>query len=75
MIELGDVLRSVRELKNYSLTMAARRATAAFNDGYLMGHVGVHGVVGDRIDPRMGHDLTRLVHLRHAVLLKVIDEF
>src|SRR6266481_1677417 len=47
MLDLGHMLCSVRELKGYALAMATSRGAAAFDDGHLVGHVGVHGVVGD----------------------------
>jgi hypothetical protein len=41
-----------------------------------VGHVGVQGIVGDRINPGLRHDLARFALLRHAFSeTEIIDDF
>jgi hypothetical protein len=53
------------ELKPDALAMPAGWKAPALNGGYLMRHVGVRGIVSDRVDAGLRHDLARPVFMRH----------
>jgi len=53
-----DMLGCMNQFKGYPLAMAACWEPSSFDDGDLVWHVLVDGIVGDPIDARLGHDLT-----------------
>src|SRR5438477_4276768 len=57
------------ELKSQALAMAGSWETGSFDNQHFMGHVAVQGIIGDRVNARFRHDITRLVRLRHDRLL------
>ena len=62
MIDLADMPGGMGKFKGDARAMpASRKVTTALDDGDLMRHVRVHGIVGDSIDAGSRHDLARLV--------------
>jgi hypothetical protein len=67
MIDLGDVLRRVSKLKTNAFAMTASREAPAFDHGHLVRDVGMCGIVRDRIDAGVPHDIAGLYSCAMAV--------
>jgi len=65
MINLADMPSGMGELEPDALAMPAGRKAPALDHRHLVRHVGMRGIVGDRVDAGLRHDLAGLLFLRH----------
>src|SRR5690242_7220289 len=65
MIDLADMPGRMRELEPDAFAMTAGRKAPALDHRHLVRHVRMRGIVGDRVDAGLRHDLARLEFLRH----------
>jgi hypothetical protein len=65
MINLADMPGGMGELEPDALAMPAGRKAPALDHRHLVRHVGMRGIVGDRVDAGLRHDLAGLLFLRH----------
>ena len=65
VIDLTDMLGRMAELRADALAMPAGRKAPALDHRHLVRHVGMRGIVGDRVDAGLRHDLAGLLFLRH----------
>jgi len=50
VFDLRDVLRRMGKLKGNALAMPARGEMPTLDDSHLMRHLGVYGIMHDRVD-------------------------
>jgi hypothetical protein len=60
MIDLADMHRGLSRLKAYALAMPAGREVLPLGDLDLDRHVGMHRIVGNRVNAGLRHDLAQL---------------
>jgi hypothetical protein len=66
LVDLADVPGGMSKLEADALAMPAGRKTPALDRRYLVRHVRMHGIVGNRVDAGLRHDLARPEFLRHG---------
>jgi hypothetical protein len=66
MIDLADMSGGMGELEPDTLAMPAGRKAPALDHRHLVRHVHMRGIVGDRVDAGLRHNLARLEFLRHG---------
>src|SRR5260370_25546594 len=66
MVDLADMLRRMGELEADPLAMPAGRKPAALDHRDLVRHVGMRGIMRNRVDAGLRDDLSGLEFLRHS---------
>src|SRR5437016_3150648 len=66
MVDLADMLRCMGELKADALAMSAGRKAPALDHRDLVRHVGMRGIMRNRVDAGLRDDLSGLEFLRHG---------
>jgi hypothetical protein len=66
VVDLSDVLCRMGEFEGDLLAMPAGRETAALDGSYLVRHVGVRGIMSDRIYAGLRYELSGFVFLHHG---------
>ena len=74
-VDLGYVLRRMRELERDALAMPESRKPPILDQSNFVQYVGMQWIMLDNGDAGLWHDLARLVFLRHGVFQgKLIDD-
>jgi hypothetical protein len=75
VIDFADMLSRMGELEADAFAMPAGRKAPAFDNRHFVRHVGMRGIVPDRVDAGLRHDFAGLVFLHHVLLrIKLIDD-